>query len=90
MKRKKVVKYLIVCYSSIHQLTRQTKTFLKDLSKNNFLNSNEIVISSLFDWYKNDFAKKEGSVVEFINKYRSEKLKNPAIKYMDYSWELND
>ena len=73
-----------------YQLTRQTKTFLEDLSKNNFSNSNEIVISSLFDWYKNDFAKKEGSVVEFINKYRSDKLKNPAIKYMDYSWELND
>ena len=73
-----------------YQLTRQTKNFLKDISKNNFSNSNEIVISSLFDWYKNDFVKKEGSVVEFINKYSVEKLVKPTIKYMDYSWELND
>lgn len=72
------------------QLTVQTKRFLNDPSKNNFSDAKNIKLSSLFDWYKDDFIKKEGSVIDFINKYRSDQLSSPNIKYMEYSWKLNN
>ena len=72
------------------QLTKQTKRFLADKSKNDFSDSTNIKISSIFDWYKGDFVKKEGSVISFINKYRTEQLTNPKISYLEYLWGLND
>lgn len=71
------------------QLTTQTKKFLNDASKNDFSNPKSIKISSIFDWYGEDF-KKSGTVIDFINKYRTEQLDNPKISYMTYSWDLND
>jgi len=73
-----------------YQLTKQTKRFLADKSKNDFSDSNNVKISSIFDWYKGDFVKKEGSVIAFINKYRTEQLSDPKISYLKYLWGLND
>lgn len=70
------------------KLTSQTKRFLNDSSKNKF-GSNEIFISKIFDWYKADFTK-NGTVIDFINKYRTEQLSSPTIKYSEYSWDLNN
>jgi len=70
------------------KLTSQTKRFLKDSSKNKF-GSKEIHISQIFDWYKEDFTK-DGTVIDFINKYRTEQLSNQTIKYSEYSWDLNN
>ncbi|MCF6332939.1 MAG: ATP-binding protein, partial [Draconibacterium sp.] len=70
-----------------HHLHKQTKRFLADKSKNDFSDPKNIKISSIFDWYKGDFEKKEGSVVAFINKYRTEngeissKLHDGTIKH---------
>lgn len=71
------------------QLTSQTKRFMKDATKNDFSNPKKIKISQLFDWYKEDFTK-NGTVIDFINKYRTEQLDNPKIEYMEYSWDLNN
>lgn len=70
------------------KLTSQTKRFLRDMSKNKF-GDKEIQISKLFEWYAADFTK-NGTVIDFINKYRTEQLVSPTIKYMDYSWDLNN
>lgn len=69
------------------KLTSQTKRFLNDSSKNKF-EAKEIYISKIFEWYKEDFTK-NGTVIDFINKYRTEQMSNPTIKYSDYSWDLN-
>jgi hypothetical protein len=70
------------------QLTRQTKLFLADGSKNSF-DKKEITISPIFDWYKVDFTK-NGTVIDFINKYRDPDIKgNVKISYGEYSWKLN-
>lgn len=70
------------------QLTRQTKLFLADGSKNSF-DKKEITISPIFDWYKVDFTR-NGTVIDFINKYRDPDIKsNLKIKYGEYSWKLN-
>lgn len=71
------------------QLTAQTKKFLNDSSKNTY-GKKEITISQLFNWYSEDFTKNGNTVIGFINKYRTEQLKNQKIKYGAYSWELND
>jgi len=71
------------------QLTRKTRLFLADKSKNDFSNPSVIRISKLFDWYKSDFEKK-GSLIDFINTYRAERLSDPSINYLEYSWDLND
>lgn len=71
------------------QLSRATKNFLSDISKNDLSNSSDIKISQLFDWYKTDFNK-DGDVTIFINKYIQTPLDNPTISYLDYSWKLNN
>ncbi|MFT5778025.1 MAG: hypothetical protein ACI837_000973 [Crocinitomicaceae bacterium] len=70
------------------QLTSQTKRFLSDTSKNQFTEKS-IEISSIFDWYSEDFNKGGKTTIDFFNKYRTEQLKDPKVTYMTYSWDLN-
>jgi len=70
------------------QLQEQTVKFINDPSKN-IISTNSAKISKLFDWYKIDFTK-NGSVIDFINKYSKTKASSSAvISYTDYSWEVN-
>jgi hypothetical protein len=69
------------------QLTKQTRKFLADKTKN-ILSSKKIQISKIFEWYKADFDK-VGGVVSFIEQYSSTAFNKPAIQYMPYSWDLN-
>lgn len=70
-------------------LTSQTKRFLNDSGKNQFT-AKEAKISQIFSWYKVDFTKNGSTVIDFINKYRTEQLKSPKVSYLNYSWDLND
>ena len=71
------------------QLSDQAKAFLANPSKNKF-GRNEVVISNLFSWYEGDFTK-NGSLIEFLNRYAPEKTAPDAdVKYMDYNWSLNE
>ncbi len=70
------------------QMTTQTKRFLNDTSKNTF-GAKEAKISKIFEWYAEDFTKGGSTVIDFINKYRTEQLTNQKILYSDYSWDLN-
>lgn len=71
------------------QLDAQTTLALNDSSfiyKKNGKN----YISNIFKWYKSDFTEK-GSVIDFINQYRIQKL-NPEIRtvHYPYDWSIND
>lgn len=71
------------------QLTTQTKKALND---SNFIrvNKNKVKISQIFEWYKGDFEH-DGTVVDFINKYKSDKLPPKAkVSYYPYDWTLNE
>ena len=47
-------------------------------------------ISEIFKWFKDDFTK-NGTVIDFINQYRNEKLdSNKKLGYYIYSWKLNE
>ncbi|WP_411893389.1 DUF547 domain-containing protein [Winogradskyella sp. A2] len=71
------------------QLTKATKDFLNDKSKNE-INSNSLKLSKIFKWFANDF-KQNGSLIDFLNKYSEITISENAKKsYKDYNWELND
>ncbi|WP_017258224.1 DUF547 domain-containing protein [Pedobacter arcticus] len=70
-------------------LTKNTKATLANPDFNRITEKNAS-ISKLFDWYKADFVKAEGSVVKFINRYSTTKISNQTkITYLDYNWSLN-
>ena len=71
------------------QLTAQTKSYLNNPAENG-LSSAQAELSSLFDWYKEDFTK-SGTVIDFVNKYASTKVDAGAtISYKEYNWSLNE
>lgn len=48
-------------------------------------------LSKIFEWYKSDFEQDGQSTIDFINKYRADKI--PAsytIVYYEYDWTLNE
>ena len=56
------------------------KTFINDSSRNKITN-NKVQISSIFDWFKEDFTK-NGSVIDYLNKYSNTEINsNAAISY---------
>lgn len=71
------------------QLDDQGKDFLNDKSKNR-ISADKAEISKYFTWYGGDFTK-NGSLVDFINKYSQTKINsNTKISYLDYNWSLNE
>jgi hypothetical protein len=68
------------------QLMDRTRKFIRDVSYNS-IKKDKIVISSIFDWYQNDF----GNIIQFINQYHSPPLPaNTIITYAPYDWKLNE
>lgn len=84
------------------QLEDSTKKFLSDRSRNYFDNG-RMYISSIFDWYEEDFEKGWGgidSVAEFLAGYGTElgvdeatanrlRADDIRIRYLRYDWALN-
>ncbi len=80
------------------QLNDATKQFLKDKDRNYVDDgSNTMHLSSIFKWFKEDFAKKAGSVENFVapwitdDKQLQQKIRDDKmdITYLDYDWNLN-
>ena len=72
------------------QLDDQALSFFNNSNKGLRLKGNEIDISKIFDWFKDDFNK-VGGVIAFVKKYRKDLPDNVHIEgYMDYNWNLNN
>lgn len=75
------------------QLEHNLRRFMQDPKKNRFdAPSGTLFLSSIFDWYKNDFIAKAGSVQEFVRPYitpRSGITPQTPIRYTEYDWSLN-
>ncbi|TXD48061.1 DUF547 domain-containing protein [Polaribacter sp. IC073] len=70
-------------------LEKLMKTFVNDATRNKISTKN-VQISSIFDWFKDDFTKK-GTVVDYLNTYSEIKISPKAkIRYLRYDWSLND
>lgn len=88
------------------QLEEQTRQFLANGEKGLRFDAEEgeLWLSSIFKWYAGDFTGgstlvayfARGGVVEWILPHLPEELarriadEEPAVKYMDYDWSLND
>ena len=71
------------------QLTKATKAFLADNTKNE-ITKNQLKLSKIFKWFKKDFET-NGTVIDFINLYTSPTIsKDAKINYKDYNWNLNE
>ena len=70
------------------ELNKLVKGFLMDKSKNR-IKPDEIAISKIFSWFRDDFTKK-GTLIDWINKYANNKVKSTAkVSYLKYDWNLN-
>ena len=73
------------------QLEAQTKvalngSFLKVNTKKKRVEGSEIL-----KWYKEDFILNDKNEIDFINKYRTEKIPaNFKLKYFPYDWKVNE
>lgn len=71
------------------QLDKVAKTFVNDKSRNK-ISANAVEISSIFSWFKGDFTK-NGSIIDFLNKYSAVKINaNAKVSHLDYNWNLNE
>ena len=71
------------------QLEIQTK---KALTNSEFvkISNGKVALSEIFKWYKEDFVKKGQNEIDFLNKFRSEKISSDAkVTYYSYDWRLN-
>ena len=70
------------------ELKRLMKDFINDTSRNKISNK-KVQISSIFDWFKDDFTK-TGTVIDFLNTYSETEISPKAkISYLKYDWSLN-
>ncbi|OOG73150.1 DUF547 domain-containing protein [Algoriphagus sp. A40] len=71
------------------QLMKVTTAFINDPSRNK-ITPDQAQLSSIFSWFKGDFTK-NGTLIEFLNRYAKVKLKSDAkISHLDYNWNLNE
>ncbi|SDX15831.1 Protein of unknown function, DUF547 [Lutibacter oricola] len=73
------------------QLEKQTKLALNG---DYFITVNakkkKVIGSEILKWYKEDFTMNGASEIDFINKYRTEKIpSNYKLTYSTYNWNLN-
>jgi len=70
------------------ELTKLMKAFINDSSRNK-ITKKKVQISEIFNWFKDDFTK-NGSVIDYLNKYSETEIKsNARISYLNYDWSLN-
>ncbi len=86
------------------QLEEQTRDFLADPDKGLRFTENEVWLSSIFKWYAGDFTGgstvvaffARSKVLSWILPHLTDDLAHrieanePAVKYLDYDWSLND
>ena len=72
------------------QLQEQTKLALNDPS---FIRQkgDKVLVSQIFEWYKNDFEQNGQKLIDFINHYRPEKFsKKTKLSCYPYDWNINE
>ena len=70
------------------QLDFLAKQFVNDTQRNS-ISATNIKVSKIFTWFAKDF-KKDGSLIDFLNKYSNTTINTNAKKsYKDYDWSLN-
>lgn len=72
------------------QLEKQTKIALNGKLVKVNAKKKRVQISELFKWYKKDFTSNGLTEIDYINKYRTEKIADKSkLSYFTYNWSLN-
>ncbi len=73
------------------QLDERTKTALnREYFVRLEAGKNKVQVSKIFEWYKPHFTE-EGSVLDFINEYRTQAIPNNyKLGFYEYDWNLNE
>lgn len=51
----------------------------------------KVTLNKIFSWYKDQFLKKNTSLIEFLNKYYKSAIPtNYEVTFMEYDWSLNN
>ena len=76
--------------TNLEKLLEQTAIDFINDPKRNVLTKEKASLSEIFNWYKKDFTK-NGSLIDYLNKYASQKLTSDTkISYLNYNWGLNE
>ena len=72
------------------QLDTQTKIALNGSFLRVNAKKKRVEASQIMEWYKEDFTMNGASEIDFINKYRTDKIPNNfKLKYFPYDWRVN-
>ena len=53
--------------------------------------SESVTLNKIFNWYQDQFSMNAGSVIKYVNKYKSYKVpENYRVTFQEYDWALND
>lgn len=79
------------------QLDEAAREFLRNPEQNRYdASTNTLYLSSVFDWFAEDFQQAAGSVPAFVARYLEEdaaenvRARQPRIEFLDYDWDLNE
>lgn len=70
-----------------HQLDDQSTLFLNNQDKGLIIKGNKVLVSKIFSWFEDDFAK-QGGIKGYINQYHPLSSSNIDAD-IDYDWNLN-
>ena len=76
-------------------LDRIMQAFVQDPRRNQLKEATgQLELSSLFDWFAEDFERDQGSVRAYVAAFAGDLggawIESAGIRYLDYSWALND
>jgi hypothetical protein len=72
------------------ELDKRTRLSINDAEWLRVSNGS-VQLSKIFQWYDKDFLREGGSILGFVNAYRTTKIPaNYRIDYYEYDWALND
>lgn len=72
------------------QMQRQT---IQALNNPEFIKirGDKVLLSQIFEWYREDFVQGGKTVIDFINRFRKEKIEvDKGVGHYSYDWRLND
>jgi len=77
------------------QLEAAMTGFVGDETRNHLdRKAGSLAVSSIFDWFIEDFERDAGSVRAYLRRYAGEAggewMESAKLSYLDYSWALND
>jgi len=76
------------------QLDEATRIFINDPARNR-IDSQQVALSQIFQWFADDFVHNAGSVVGFVQHFVDDDKKSmltakkDALQYLEYNWTLN-